>query len=175
MANLDPRVVIEDARHRHLAVVALINAIDAQAMRLLRLYFSLGIACAAGAVSVFFAEKIALPLPLGWALLGALVCLTGGAYLCLGVMKSTPINLPGRKADFWLWALDERVGDAEVVRAYLENLKEQNRKNDDLNAALSAKFSRAKMAAVWTPIVAAFAGGLAAIPYAALWGLWGAA
>jgi hypothetical protein len=60
-------------------------------------------------------------------------------------------------------------------RRRVANLKEQNKKNDNLNAALSIKFSQAKLAAVWTPIVAAISGGLAAIPYAALWGLWGAA
>ena len=130
MEKFDPRVVIEDARHRHAGVVGLILAQDARALALLRVYVTIGVAAAAGAVGVLLTPAPSLPRPVGWALLAVVVSLSLGSYWCFRVMRTTPINIAGRKADFWLWAIRPDVTTAAVLQAYLENLQTKNNEND---------------------------------------------
>lgn len=161
--KFDARIVIEDARHRHAGVVALILAMDARAMALLRLYVTIGLACAAGAVGVLLAPTPSVPPPFGWALFAVVLVLAAGSYWCFAVMRTSPINIPGRKADFWLWATRQDITTAAALQAYLENLQIKNSQNDALNAEMTQTLNRAKLAGMLSPVAAVIAGFVAAL------------
>lgn len=158
----DPRIIFEDARHRHAGVVALIMATDMRAMALLRVYVTIGVAAAAGAVGLLFSRQPSLPMPVGWALLAVVLCLGFGSYWCFRVMRTTPINLPGRTADFWLWAIRPDVTTEAALQAYLQNLLIKNDQNDALSASMSRKLNIAKWAGMLSPLAAVLAGLIAA-------------
>jgi hypothetical protein len=153
----DFRVIIEDTRTRHAAVVALIYFTDGQAMALLRLYVTLGIATASGAAAGF-SGTLMIPRPVGWALAVATVVLTVGAAFCLRAMQSGAISLPGRRAGFWQWAITPEVTRDEVLRGYLENLVAKTAQNDALNARTAKAHAYAKRCSVMVPIAALAAG-----------------
>lgn len=161
--KLDPRILVEDARYRHGAVVALITSIDAQAMRFMRLYVTIGIAAAAGAVSSFFSKSPAFPATVGWALAAAVLMLLLGTWFCFRVLAPTPISLPGRPAEFWLWSLNEGVTAQQVLVAYLENLEVKTAQNDELNRVMIKTMQNAKLAGMAAPFVALLTGVVAAI------------
>lgn len=158
----DSRMVIEDARHRHAAVVALINSLDTRAMSLLRLYVTIGVAAAAGAVGLLAADAPSLPSPVGWALSAVVPCRGLGSYWCFRVMRTTPINLPGRGADFWLWALRPDVPTDMALQAYLNNLQAKGLQNDALGARMTLTLECAKWAGMLSPFAALVAGVAAA-------------
>lgn len=60
----DFRTVIEDARARQAARVALIHANDNKSIALLRLYMTIGIASASGAIALI---TVSSPFPRHWA------------------------------------------------------------------------------------------------------------
>lgn len=160
--NFDPRVIIEDVRLRHAGVVALIMAMDTRAMALLRVYVTIAVAAAAGSVGLLLSPTPSLPAPVGWALLAVVICLGVGSYLCFRVMRTTPISIPGRKADFWLWALRPDVTVAIALQAYLDNVQLKSDQNDALNAQMTRTFNRAKLAGMLSPVAAVLAGFAAA-------------
>lgn len=146
------RNVVDDARARHAAVVALIYFTDQQAMALLRLYVTLGIATASGAAAALAGTFI--PRSVGWGLGAATFVLIIGAWLCIRAMRSREINLPGRGPDFWLWALRSDVSRADVLKAYLENLAEKTKKNAAINLENGKAFQYAKVCSLLTPAAA---------------------
>lgn len=157
------RTVIEDARTRHAAVLALIYFTDQQAMGLMRLFMTVGIATASGAAAGLTSSTL-LPRPAGWALLAATLVFSVGAALCLMAMRSANINLPGRGADFWLWALDEAQVDREkALRAYLANLRDKLAMNNQTNARSAAALTAAKWCAALAPLAALLSAAAAAI------------
>jgi len=160
--KLDPRIAFEDARHRQAAVVSLIQTIDAQAMRLMSLYVTLGSAAAAGSVSVLASANRTMPAAVGWALLAAVACLLIGSLLCFQAMKTSAISLPGRTGEFWLWSLEDQVTPEAVLRSYLENLKEKDDQNYRLNVRMARFLNLGKWAGICTPVAAALAGAIAA-------------
>jgi len=85
-----------------------------------------------------------------------------GSYWCFKTMDTTPISLPGRKADFWLWALDPQIATVDALRAYLENLQTKTAQNDALNADIVVIMRRAKVAGMCAPL-AAIGGALVAV------------
>jgi hypothetical protein len=161
LAKDDLRTVIEDARARHAAVVALIYVTDSQAMSLLRLYGTLAIATAS-ATAAGLAPGSIVSKPLAAAAAGATAVLVLGCAFCLhAMMVGAKINLPGRGADFWLWALDPDVTRARILTAYLDNLKERGALNDRVNTRTARALRYAKFCAIAAPPVALLCGGLA--------------
>lgn len=160
----DPRIVFDDARARHASVVALIMAKEVRALALLRIYVTIGVAAAAGAIGVFFTSPSAatLPRPAGWALVAVVFTLSAGSFACFRAMRSDPVNLPGRLGDFWLGAIDPARSTAEVLTAYLTNLNSKSDQNDELNKRLAKWLDWAKWAGMLTPIAALLTGVLAA-------------
>lgn len=160
----DPRIVFDDARARHAGVVALIMAKEVRALALLRIYVTIGVAAAAGAIGVFFTttSTAALPRPIGWALIAIVVGLSIGSFACFRAMRSDPVNLPGRLGDFWLGAIDPARSTAEVLTAYLTNLQDKSDQNDNLNKRLARWLDWAKWAGLLTPLAALFAGVIGA-------------
>jgi hypothetical protein len=77
-------------------------------------------------------------------------------------MRSTPISIPGRNADFWLWAIRPEIKTCDVVEAYLKNLDQKNEQNNALNAQMARTLQRAKKAGVFSPLAAIVCGVIAA-------------
>jgi hypothetical protein len=155
------RLAIEDARARHAAVVALIYFTDTQAMGLLRLYATLALATASGG-TVTFTSHAPFSRSLALALAAATMVLVVGAAFCLRAMRSGVISLPGRPADFWLWAMGPDVNQHDWSRKYLDNLAEKASLNEKLNAGSARALQLAKFCALILPIATA-AGGAAGI------------
>lgn len=152
--DLDLRTIIDDARARHAALVALIYSGDAQAMGLLRLYATLGIATVSGAIAGF-SGTAAIATPLAAGLAGAAAVLLTGVALCLRAVRPTEINLPGRSSDFWRWALEDAVTPKDVVSAYLANLDERRPVNQQANRDAATALKWAKRCAAVAPVAAA--------------------
>ncbi len=156
----DFRTILEDARARHAAVVALIYFNDTQAMNLLRLYLTVGVATLSGAIAALTKDTV-IPIATGWALAATTGVMLFGSILCLLAMASGTINLPGRDADFWLWGLDPQVEKTDVLKRYLENLKEKAETNRGLTERSGIALKYAKYCVVAAIIAAACAGALA--------------
>lgn len=155
------RTIIEDARTRHGAVVTLMYHLDGQAIGLLRLYATLGIATASGALAGFGDNQI-ITRPLAWGLAATAVILVIGAVFCFGVLRPMKLNLPGRDPDFWQWATRRDIERAGVVASYLEALKAKAADNLRRNAISSMALTGAKACGVIAPLAALAAGYLAA-------------
>ncbi len=156
----DFRTILEDARARHAAVVALIYFNDTQAMNLLRLYLTIGVAAASGAIAAL-TNNTAIPVATGWALAAATIVMLFGSFLCLLAMASGTINLPGRDPDFWLWGLNPQIEKPEVLKRYLENLSEKAEVNRKLSERSGIALTYAKYCVVAAIIAAACAGAIA--------------
>lgn len=139
----DWKLALEDARFRHNALMQLLYINDGQAVTLLRLYLTMTIAAAGAAASIFLGTW-ALPREFAWALSSAALLLIISAGCCSLATMGRGVNLPGRGAEFWLWAAREEVDREEAFRTYLTNLKEKhevNRRRNErqANALLAGK------------------------------------
>jgi hypothetical protein len=165
MSEDDLKIAIDDARHRHLALVNLILFTDQKAMAVFRLYVTIGIAAAAAGIAGFFRDDHLLVFA-RWSLLASAVTLALGAYFCFKAMSRANINLPGRGAEFWQWALDDRVSLRDAVTAYLKELESRQTSNRALNERTAAELDRAVKMGISTPAVAVVVGLLALLPQA---------
>lgn len=154
----DWKIALEDARYRHNAILGLIHAADNQALALMRLYVTIGTAAAAGAVSTLPSQ---ISIPLTCSLVGAASMLAFGAWQCFSVIAGADINLPGRGADFWLWAAGTNKDRVEVFKEYLTTLAEKHQTNNRLNERQTKILRRAKLSGILSPIVALVFGGAA--------------
>lgn len=160
LADTEFRTVLEDARARHAAVVALIYATDTQGIGLLRLYVTLGIACASGTAAGLGPTPL-FERPLAWAFAAAAITVVVGAGFCLRCLRATRVNLPGRDADFWLWAIKSEVGRPDILIRYLENLSDKGAANLDRNAYSADALKWAKRCGIAAPVVALVVGAAA--------------
>lgn len=158
----DWKIALEDARARHGALVNLIYFTDAQAVNLLRLYVTIASASAAGSIASFAGNLSAMPLAVGWGLLVATILFVVGAYYCFLAMAPASINLPGRDAEFWIWAMRDDIDRIDVFREYLENLKAKTPRNQMVNIKGSSNLNHAKRLGMAAPLFALAVGGLAA-------------
>lgn len=160
LTKVDIRTVIEDARLRQTARVALMQANETKAMSLLRLYMTVGIAAASGALALVTQQR-PLSAALGWGLLAATLVAIVGAALCLSASRQSDINLPGRDADFWEWAARDDVTAEHAVLSYLGDLQ----KGIELNRAVNTKNAKALLwaqrCAVILPLAALVVGAAA--------------
>lgn len=154
------RTIIEDARARHSAVVTLMYHLDQQAIGLLRLYATLGVATASGALAGFGGSQI-VTLPMAWALAFTAIVLIIGAALCFFVLRPTRLSLPGRDPDFWEWAIRPDVERLQVVSSYLETLKQKAKENKGRNRLSAFALFGAKACGFIAPLVALTGGYLA--------------
>jgi len=90
--------------------------------------------------------------PMAWALVAGAAIFVAGAGFCLKALQSSRINLPGRKADFWQWAMLPDVERAAVLNAYLDNLKEKGAANDACNARSANALKWAKRCGAFAAI-----------------------
>lgn len=154
----DWKLALEDARFRHNALMQQIYAGDTQALSLLRLFLTIAVAAAGGALSIFLGTW-ELPSEIAWALCSAILLFLASAISCTTAIMGGAVNLPGRGAEFWLWAASEDVEREHIFRSYLTNLNEKhdtNRRRNDKQA---------------TALLFAKIGGLAALPVSVLVGV----
>jgi len=160
LSKTEFRTVIEDARARHGALVALIYATDTQALSLLRLFTTLAVATGSGAIAAFASASI-YSLPIAASLGTATIIFVAGASLCLAALKAARISLPGRKADFWKWAVNPKIKKTNVLSAYLSEAEIQYVRNQRLNATTSKALKWAKRCTAAAPAFALLAGAAA--------------
>jgi hypothetical protein len=147
------KFAIEDARARHEADVALICFNDNQAMTLLGYYGTVGIAASSGAAAGL-AGTITIPNAVTTALLGVAVALLIGSAFCVWAMRHADISLPGRAADFWIWAQRPEVTMDHACAEYLRDLDQKMRNNDKINVHGAAWLWRAKICGLVAPAFA---------------------
>lgn len=151
-------IAIEDARSRHAATFELVRFTDSQAMSLLGLYVTLGIATVSGA-AFGLAPASGLPAPVATALAAAAVLLFVGAAFCLRVLASADLGLPGREPAFWIWALADQDAKA-ILLGYMERLAEASAVNKALNTSATGHLGNARLCGALAPL-AAFLTGVA--------------
>ena len=62
--------------------------------------------------------------------------------------------MPGRGAEFWIWASHEDVMRLDVFKAYLENLKDMTERNIRLNEKTGGHLATAKKFGLAAPVFA---------------------
>lgn len=152
------KIAIDDVRTRHKAVVDLIYFTDNQAMNLLRLYISIGLASSSIAIASFSNDSN-IPPEVGVSLIAAVIVFIYGSYECFEAMSSASINLPGRDPDFWLWVETHRIKDDDLARTYLNQLISGSYTNDSKNKKSASHLKLAKLAGIFA-IPAASATGI---------------
>jgi hypothetical protein len=150
LESSDVQFACNDARVRNAAIVDLIHQGDRHALALLQFYIAVASAAISAAAAIFVT---AAPIPkvFAWAPIGIAVPLVVGAYCCFVSMWSADIHLPGRKADFWLWAMRPDVETKAVYQAYLDRLVEGQATNTALNKQMAKWLDYAKRCGVLAP------------------------
>lgn len=161
----DMRFAMNDARERHKALVDLIGRIDQQALSMLQLYVTLAGAALTGAGVIFLSpQQPTYPHAVGVGLTTFSVLLIVGTAFCVAAIWTASVNLPGRDAEFWLWAAEDGVTAEMVYSRYLSNLAERGSLNRALNVRMSNLMSAAKIAGMAAPLVGFFVGAIASQP-----------
>jgi hypothetical protein len=154
-------IAIDDARVRLQSLVDLILFTDQQAMTLLSVYVTLGTAAAGIALTALSSEPL-IPVSAGWGMAAAAIMLFAGAILCLrAAAPVATFPLAGEGADFWLWAVRERIDLQATTLKYLERLEASTTISRELNRLGASELKVAKRLGLATPLVA-LASGVAA-------------
>lgn len=154
------KLALDDVRARQKALLDLILFQDQQAMGLLRLYVTLGLAAASGAVAVLLGPST-FPFALGISLLAAVAPLFAGAVYCFRAAQAASVGFPGLHPSFWKWASDPQIEPADMRDAYLNQLSTSMDLNHDLNDRLGGLIKIAKLCGGVSPIVTLIAGLIA--------------
>jgi len=158
MTDDEFKLVIDDARHRQTALLNLIVFTDQQALGLLRLYVTIGVAAATGA-AVGFVGNDAIPFVVAGGLAGVVIALFVGIIYCYRAMQTAEIGLPGRGADFWKAAIGQPdITYADAVSQYLSELENQQARDRHTNGITAGALKRAKWAGAAALAVALAAG-----------------
>lgn len=156
----ETRFALEDARRRQAALLDLIYSIESQAGRLLSLYVTLGLASASAATAIILGT-IEVPVAVGVGLLGAMAVLLVGSLFCFGAMKPALVGLPGRGADFWVWAHHEDNDFTKVALEYLSGLQVKQDRDHKHNQLTAGSLAWAKRMGIFTPLAALIGAALA--------------
>lgn len=147
------RFAVEDARVRHEALIQLIYFADTQAMSLLSLFSTVGIA-AGSATAAGFATEPVIPFPIAMGLGGAALILLIGTIYCLMAMQTTRLSLPGRGAEFWIWAMHDKISAGHAFAEYFKNLEAESKRNQATNVRSASQLGKAKLCAALAPLAA---------------------
>ncbi|GEM_PF-2273648 len=158
----DWKIAIEDARFRHNAVLGLIYAADNQAMGLLRLYLTIALATSTGAASSLL-EGSKIPPTIGFSLLAVTATLIWSSWQCFKTIEVADINMPGRGAEFWLWAADNNIERKKYAYEYLKTLAEKHKLNNQINNRQTRALRRAKLGGISSPVIAFIAGAITTV------------
>lgn len=159
------RFAIEDARTRHQSLIELAFAGDQKALSLLSLFVTLASALGT-AFAVGLESKNLVVEALTFPSLGAAIVFLIGAFFCLRVLAPADINLPGRTADFWLWASKPNVTFEHACEQYLDNLEKKHHINVKLTERTAKLLNYARLSAIGAPIVAILVATMTQMPAA---------
>lgn len=151
--NDEIRFACDDARLRNAAIVDLIHQGDRTALELAKFYIAIASAAISASAAIFFATGH-VPRVFGIVLIGLAVPLLAGAQCCFVSMWTATMHLPGRGADFWLWAMRPEVESKSVFEAYLKRLDDGHATNRALNTRMAKWLDYAKRLGVLAPFVA---------------------
>ena len=146
------KIAIEDARARQSALVSLIYFIDTQAMNFLRCYITIE----AGAVSLLVAAAASswtFKAEICGSAIGILATTLIASFYCFRAMPTANITLPGRGAEFWVWALDKDIEHDDVAKTYLRDLEKSTTSNREVNARSARALQFAKLWGAVSPLV----------------------
>lgn len=144
MPDIDAKAMLDDARGRDAALLALMLATDRQAMDLFRIYVTLGTAVATGLAAALNAEVFGDKIYPVIALLVLLGLIGVGSWKCLRALRPARITLPGRNAQFWESAVLNGVDQLDVLTTYFKMSMASQEMNDMVNAKNSADLTIAK-------------------------------
>lgn len=88
-----------------------------------------------------------------------------GCVFAYATAWTAPIYIPGRKPDFWLWALENDQDVRETTVAYLQQAADTSRFNETLSNRSSKRLAKAYVCGLAAPSVGA------AVVWLAYWGL----
>jgi hypothetical protein len=138
------KLALDDVRARQIALLQLIYFTDQQAIGLLRLYVTVGVA-AATAASAGFSGNSSITMAAAVALSVVALLLLIGCLYCYRAMATAKIGLPGKGPEFWTWALDHPdVNLSYVVSQYLEQTRAILEQDRDTNRVTANALKRAK-------------------------------
>jgi len=137
------KLALDDIRARYKALTDLITFTDQQAMGLLRLYVTLGLATATGAASSLFGLS-PIRIELAWGLVAATICFLGGAWYCFKAMETARLGLIGRGPEFWQWAFEDGIEDRHIIDAYFKAAKAGIEGNRVLNEKTAGYLKRGR-------------------------------
>lgn len=151
------KIALDDVRVRQKALLDLILFQDQQAMGLLRLYVTVGIAAASGSLATIFSEDV-WKIALGAGLLAAVVPLSIGTSYCFRAAWAAEVGFPGREPSFWQWASHPDIEEGGVRDAYLHQLAAALEVNFKLNVKSAHFIKSAKLCGALTPAVTILVG-----------------
>jgi hypothetical protein len=154
------KLAFDDMRVRHKGLLDLIVLTDQQALGLLRLYVTLGAAAASGAVAVLSGETV-IWTSASIAFAAATVVFLVGAIFCFRAMGMATVGLPGRGADFWMWAFDPHIDIADIRASYLSEVELSLAINRKLNASTARELAIAKKCGIVAPAITGLVGLIA--------------
>jgi hypothetical protein len=154
--KIDAKVIIDDVRTRHAAVLQLIYFTDTQATSLMRIYVVIGLAGASGSAAAL--SNSAIPRAMGGAFAAAAIMAVIGAALCMRAMAPADVGFPGREPSFWRWIVDEGLSDADAIAKYLARAEEKLTQIYAVNVRGAAALNRAKWFALTIPIAPVLVG-----------------
>lgn len=151
------KLAIDDARQRQKALFDLILATDRQAMTFFGFCISIAAASVAGFVASWSPDS-RIPAPAASALLVIFLGFGFAGFLCLRVMKSAPIGLPGRKAEFWKWALATEANGEASALAYVDAVEVTYSENAKNNRRMARLLEQARLSVIAACALAPFVG-----------------
>ncbi|WP_454655114.1 hypothetical protein [Bosea beijingensis] len=131
MPKVDLKNVLDDVRARDNALLNMIVHLDRQALALFRIYVTLAVALAAVAGSYSVSARIDVWTAVGAA--AAALVLAIGCFFCMQTVRSAKVGVPGKGADFWMWALRDDVSEEALLTAYLNYSDEAQKQNYRVN------------------------------------------
>jgi hypothetical protein len=148
MAKFDLKIVFDDVRGRDAALLNVILAGDRQAVALFRVFVTLVVAL----VSATIAASLSTTVSLTWGMVtGAILAIAGlcaACWQCIRAIRTANMALPGKRAEFWIWARREDIDEETAVNTYLEQSREAQDTNHKVNTQSAASLKLAKLMAV---------------------------
>lgn len=157
------KLAIQDVARYQEQLSKLIFFHDEKGHKVLSVYVTVLAAIVTGAFALNQINKLNLyaQLFLG----GAAASLLLGCAFAYITAWTSPIYIPGRKPDFWLWALENDQDVRETTIAYLSQAADTSRFNENLSNRSSKRLQKAYICGLAAPGV-----GAAAV-WLAFWGL----
>ncbi|WP_324133570.1 hypothetical protein [Bosea sp. (in: a-proteobacteria)] len=164
------KLAISDAKDRLKAQLDLVYALDRQAMTFFGYTATVTVAgttAAAGLAAGWLMEGKTISTSGQIAILGLGLVAAGfffTAAMCLSVMKSWKVALPGREPEFWQWAMEEPVSSLpEIASAYLSQMAVSVKLLKDGSETMSTGLANARGVALASGLIGICMGALAAL------------